>query len=97
LLCVQTGAARTVISIGSAHQGEAEMKDPNTDGQPISENLFRRLVVRLTAQQLRDLPVDRLPASIPFDVVDAKTDPAKYAVLNELAWTVGARELERRC
>ncbi len=81
---------------GSAHQGEWVMNDLNTD-KPISENLFRRLVVRLTAQQLRDLPVDRLPSSIPFDAVDSQTDPAKYAVLNELAWTVGARELERRC
>ncbi|MDZ7786981.1 MAG: hypothetical protein U5K73_02245 [Halofilum sp. (in: g-proteobacteria)] len=46
------------------------MNDLNTDGKPISENLFRRLVVRLTAQQLRDLPADRLPSSIPFDAVD---------------------------
>ncbi|MEF8833797.1 MAG: hypothetical protein V5A42_02935 [Halofilum sp. (in: g-proteobacteria)] len=73
------------------------MNDLNTDGKPISENVFRRLVVRLSAQQLRDLPVDCLPRSIPFDAVDPHADPAKYAVLNELAWTVGARELERRC
>ena len=73
------------------------MKYPDKNGKPISENLFRRLAVQLTAQQLRELPVDRLPTSIPLDVVDPQTDPAKYAVLNEFAWAVGARELERRC
>ena len=73
------------------------MSDPGNNEKPISDKLFRRLVVRLTARQLRDLPVDQLPRSIPFDAVDPDADPAKYAVLNELAWTVGARELERRC
>lgn len=73
------------------------MNDPDNDGKPISENVFRRLVARLSARQLRDLPADRLPASIPFDAVDQHADPDKYAALNELAWMVGARELERRC
>ena len=67
------------------------------DGKRISETLFRRLITRLTAEQLSQLPVDSLPANVPLDAVDADLDPKKYEVLNQLAWAVGARDLERRC
>ena len=67
------------------------------DGKRISETLFRRLVARLSPEQLRQLPLDSLPASIPLDVVDEDLEPQKYEALNQLAWAIGARELERRC
>lgn len=62
----------------------------------ISETVFRRLVMRMSAKELRRLPIERLPRSIPVDSVDQRIEPDKYAALNELAWAVAERDMARR-
>lgn len=64
---------------------------------PISEAVFRRLVARMSAKDLLRLPVERLPRSIPVDIVDRHIEPDKHAALNELAWAVASRDLAQRC
>ncbi len=66
------------------------------NASPISETVFRRLVARMSARDLRRLPVERLPRSIPVDMVDCQIEPDKHAVLNELAWHVAERDLAGR-
>lgn len=61
--------------------------------QRLSESVFRRLVQTLSADQLRELPSDRLPENIPVDAVAEGDDPRKRQVLDELAWQRGASEL----
>jgi len=63
--------------------------------QALTEDAFRRLVRNLSADQLRRFPVERLPNTIPIDAVDDSDDPRKQAVLDELAWLVGSREIEQ--
>lgn len=64
--------------------------------KPLSENAFRRLVRTLSADELRRFPHDRLPSTVPLDAVNEADDPRKRAALDELAWTVGARDLRQR-
>lgn len=64
-----------------------------TSPQRLSEKVFRRLVQTLSADQLRELPSDRLPENIPVDAVAEGDDPRKRQVLDELAWQRGASEL----
>lgn len=64
--------------------------------KPLSENAFRRLVRTLSADELRQFPLDRLPPAVPLDAVNEADDPGKRAALDELAWTAGARDLRER-
>lgn len=55
-------------------------------GRPLSERAFRRIVDNLSAQQLRELPQELLPESIPPDLLQSVSDRGKRAALEELIW-----------
>lgn len=66
-----------------------------TTDTPITEAVFRRLVDRLSAEQLRRFPADRLPATIPLDAVDPDVEPDKYQALESLMWSVASTQVKR--
>lgn len=64
--------------------------------QPLTAEVFERLVLRLAPEQLRELPTACLPPDIPLHLVDPERDRDRWAALEELAWRVTERDLDRR-
>lgn len=65
----------------------------NMAGQTkISLPMFRRMLGRITPQQLRDLPVESLPDEIPLDLID-EAPPELREVLEDLSFSLGSSHL----
>jgi len=63
--------------------------------QPFGESTFRRLVGKLTAEQIRGFPPELVPESIPMEILDTVEDPARRAALEELMWLRSAESVQR--
>lgn len=55
---------------------------------------FRQLLERISAEELRQLPVDSLPDEIPLELVESARDDLR-PILEDLSLTVGSRHLQR--
>jgi len=64
-----------------------------TSRKPISQDAFRRLVRKLSAEQLLEFPTAYLPSSIPLDAADPSTNPEKWAAIERLVWAATERDM----
>jgi len=65
------------------------------DNQPkISLPMFRRMLGRMTPQQLRDIPVESLPDEIPLELIE-EAPPELREVLEELSFSLGSSHFGR--
>lgn len=67
----------------------------NMQSQPkISLPMFRRMLGRMTPQQLRNIPVESLPDEIPLDLIE-EAPPELRSVLEELSFSLGSSHFGR--